>query len=353
MHRLGKRNRIRPVRGIVLPAQSWCPGCLDAPTPGTGPADEARVCARRRRGSIHRVPGGRSRRRVRGPVRPPHRRDQPHHLGPTGPGLATDDIAHGIGRAARRRRGARRQGRTLAHLRRPARRRPSATTRWSSSASRGTPTTTHRPAWSRWTCAPPATAPRSSYGTSGSPTAPRSTCASTGRRPWTAWLRAPPRKRPSRAAQAALGPLSPGTCSGVLASPTTYSQCHGSSRELGGMAHAGLSQPKAGALARIQSYSTERYFSTPLQKSTARPMPCSLVPGTARQAGLARGQALLRGDGSVGVGEAEVVAESRAVGDVEPGQGHRRIGPEVVTGREGQRAQLVRGHVAVRSTCSR
>ena len=153
-----------------------------------------------------------------------------------------------------------------------------------SSASRGTPTTTHRPAWSRSTCAPPATAPRSSYGTSGSPTAPRSTCASTGRRPWTAWLRAPPRKSPpgragARAAQ-------PWNVSGVLASPTTYSQCHGSSRELGGMAHAGLSQPKAGALARIQSYSTERYFSTPLQKSTARPMPCSLVPGTAARPGL-------------------------------------------------------------------
>ena len=60
--------------------------------------------------------------------------------------------------------------------------------------------------------------------------------------------------------------------------------------------------------------------------------------GHGREAGLARGQALLRGDRAVGVGEAEVVAESRAVGDVEPGQRHRRIGPKVMTGREGQRA---------------
>ena len=78
---------------------------------------------------------------------------------------------HRRGRPARRRRGARRQGRALAHSRTDRTGWSAATTRSSSSGSPGTPTTTRRPAWSRWTCGPTATAPSSSCGTSGSTTA--------------------------------------------------------------------------------------------------------------------------------------------------------------------------------------
>ena len=76
-------------------------------------------------------------------------------------------------------------------------------------------------------------------------------------------------------------------------------------------------------------------------------MPCSLVPGTAARPGLRAARLSCEAMRPVRVGQAQVVAEPCAVGDVQPGQRDRGVGPQVMPGREGQRAELVRGHVTV------